>query len=154
MSKHREPTVPDVEPAQQPAAAPMPVKQVPIEDCIDRTIICPDCGSHATVSNARGARTATQVVSSRWWVMTRCSGVCGAKLRKVGTLVTVLPEAIREPIRMPLGEAVGRWVKCLRENCSGRARASWDSDIAHAVQCQECGLTAYPADTLVEIIEN
>jgi hypothetical protein len=43
-----------------------PVK-VPIGDCIGKMIECPVCHKPASVTDARGARTATQVLSSTWW---------------------------------------------------------------------------------------
>jgi hypothetical protein len=137
----------------------------PIGECVGKMIDCPTCGKPAMVQNARGARTQTQVLSSKWWVMVKCSGFCGSVLRRVAELVTVRPVPEPEPVIKALGACVGQFVKCPRsflrdmgtalertEICGAKSRAAWTLDEGHIVDCPQCQIQPYPGDTLVEVI--
>lgn len=143
-----------------PIRAPKAVHR-PIGECLGLMIVCPACGKPTEVTHARGARTATQVVSSTWWVKAMCSGYCGAVLRRVAEVVTVLPESVPRPVVKPLGASIGKVVLCPNElrlpdgdtrTCGREARATWDQDHAHAVVCPDCGVIPYPGATLVEVV--
>jgi hypothetical protein len=166
MSKHRqETTVAEVEKIaaeliNPPAPPPKPVR-LPIGQCLGKMIFCPACGKPTEVTHARGARTATQVVSSTWWVLTKCSGYCGSVLRRVAEVVTVMPESVPKPVVKSLGAVVGKVVLCPNKlrlpdgdtrPCGREARATWDQDHAHAVVCPDCGVIPYPGSTLVEVV--
>ncbi len=144
-----------------PSAAPaQPVKR-PIGECVGLMIECPQCGKPAQVADARGARTATQVIASRWWVLMKCQGYCGSVLRKTAEVVTVLPESLPKPVVKTLAEAVGKWVLCPRELpdadgvmhvCGARSQAAWTIDDGHVVRCPHCGVRAMPGGTAVEVV--
>jgi DNA-directed RNA polymerase subunit RPC12/RpoP len=128
---------------------------------LGKMIECPTCGKPTEVTHARGARTATQVVSSVWWVKAICQGYCGAVLRRVAELVTVMPESIPKPVVKSLGACVGRVVLCPGEvrlpdgsarPCGREARAAWDTEQAHHVVCPDCGVRAYSGAILVEVV--
>jgi hypothetical protein len=144
--------------------APVPAK-VELGECIGKMIECPTCGKPALVQNARGARTQTQVLSSKWWVMVKCGGYCGSCLHRVALLVTPLPQPIPEPVIKELGACVGKSVKCPKaflrnmgtalertELCNEKAQAAWDIDLGHTVKCPQCGVEAYEGSTLVEVV--
>jgi hypothetical protein len=138
-------------PAAIAAAPPVPVPvQVPVGECLGKMVECPICGKPAYVDHARGARTLTQVISSKFWVMLTCKGYCGKALCKTITEVTPLAEPIPEPVWKSLGEAVGGFVRCPK--CSGKARAAWTLDDAHVIQCGQCGQRAYPSEETVEVV--
>jgi hypothetical protein len=143
-----------------PAPEPKPVQR-PIGDCLGLMILCPTCSKPTEVTHARGARTATQVVSSKWWVLAKCQGYCGSVLRRTAELVTVMPESVPKPVIKSLGAVVGKTVLCPNElrlpdgdsrPCGREARATWDQDHAHAVVCPDCGVIPYPGATLVEVV--
>jgi hypothetical protein len=134
-------------------ALPVPIPaQVQIGDCLGKMVQCPLCGKPAYVDHARGARTATQVISSKWWVLVKCKGYCGSMLSKINTMVT--PEAEPEPevVTRTLGEAVGKFILCPRESCRARAQAAWTLDEGHVVTCGQCQTRPYPGTTVVEIV--
>jgi hypothetical protein len=153
-----EPSIPipfegtDIEVQLDDPTPPAVAVQVPIGDCLGKMVGCPQCGKPAYVDHARGARTATQVISSRFWVLVTCKGYCGKRLEKIGTPVT--PEAEPEPevITRTLGEAVGKWILCPRESCRARAQAAWTIDDGHVVTCGQCQTRPYPGTTIVEIV--
>jgi hypothetical protein len=170
MSKHRQettveapapapiPGVPSSAPEIPPAPAPL---RLPIGQCLGKMIFCPTCNAKTEVTHARGARTATQVVSSIWWVKAICSGFCGAVLRRTAEVVTVMPDSVPKPVVKSLGAAVGKRVLCPNElrlpdgdtrPCGREARATWDQEQAHAVVCPDCGVIPYPGATLVELV--
>jgi hypothetical protein len=131
------------------AVEPLPKRA--ISDCINQLVKCPDCGATAKVDNARGARTATQVISSRWWMLIRCKGACGAKLVKVSTLVEPLEDPTPPVITKPLGQAVGQFVRCPRPGCSMKSMAAWDMDNGHIIKCPACQARQYDPATEVEL---
>ena len=142
------------------AAAPVPVRR-PIGECLGLMIECPVCGKPTFVTDARGARTPTQVITSQWWVLTKCQGFCGSVLRKRGELVTVLADSMPKPVVRTLGEAVGHFVLCPRELpdadgvghvCGARSQATWDMDVGHRIICPHCGPRATAGTTLVEVV--
>ena len=141
--------------------APAPPVKVPIGECLGLMIECPQCGKPAAVTNARGARTPTQVLSSKWWVMVKCQGFCGSMLRKVDEKVSVLPESLPKPVTKTLGAAVGQYVLCPRELaqpdggkrvCAARSRAGWSIDEGHTITCPQCGARAWDGGTVVEVV--
>jgi hypothetical protein len=145
--------------------APAELDKVPIGDCVGKMIDCPTCGKPAMVQNARGARTVTQVLSSKWWVMVKCGGFCGSVLHRIALPVSLRPQPEPEPVFKSLGAAVGSMVKCPRvfmrdmgtalertELCGARAKAAWTLDEGHVIACPECQVQAYPGETLVEVI--
>jgi DNA-directed RNA polymerase subunit RPC12/RpoP len=138
-----------------------PPAKLAIGDCLGLMIQCPQCGKPAAVTHARGARTQTQVVSSAWWVLVKCTGFCGSVLRKVNEPVTVLPESMPKPPVKTLGAAVGQFVLCPRtidlpdggnRVCGARGQAAWTIDEGHMIACPQCGSRAWPGDTLVEVV--
>jgi hypothetical protein len=135
-----------------PAAAHL---RLPIGQCVGRMVVCPQCNSPASVDHARGNKSAGQVISSPWYVLTRCQGHfgCGAALRKVDMVVEVLPEPIPAPKTETLGRSVGHRIICPRKGCSSpRASGAWSIELGHTVQCLECGETPYPGITMVELV--
>jgi hypothetical protein len=160
MSKQKDP-IPHVQSTlrtellivHEEADVPVPIPaQVPIGDCLGKMVDCPTCGKAAYVDHARGARTATQVISSKWWVLVKCKGYCGSFLSKIATPVTVQPEPEPPVITRTLGEAVGKFILCPRETCRARAQAAWTMDEGHIVTCGQCQTRAYPGTTVVEIV--
>jgi hypothetical protein len=153
MSKHKEATVePPVAMVKEIPPPPKPGK-VAIGTCLGKMVECPACGKPAYVTDARGARTLTQVVSSKWWVLAKCTGYCGNVLRRSETdMVTVLPESQPVPVFKSLGAAVGHWILCPRENCGAKSQAQWSMDEAHTINCPECGCRPYPSETQVEMV--
>jgi hypothetical protein len=137
-------TMPDV---------PAPPVQLPIGECLYRTIECPQCGSPAYVEHSRGNRAATQVLTAAFWMRVICDG-CGSSLRQVSTVVTVMPGAPspQPAVFEPLNRALGKWVKCTREHCDVRARAGWSRERLHEIQCPVHGSFGMPPDTQVEIL--
>lgn len=141
--------------------APVPAK-VEIGTCIGKMVDCPSCGKAMLVMDARGARTATQVISSKFWVRGQCQGFCGAVLHPTKTLVTLRPEPEPEPVWKTLGAAVGKFVRCPRDigspdgieiQCGAKAMAAWTLDDGHVIRCPVCPEEAYPGDTLVQTCE-
>ena len=148
MSK--KPTMPEG-PEEGLQSPPVPVR-VPIEHCVGKTITCPECGSQAYVTDSRGGRSPTQVLSSQWWFRCRCEGTCGAKLRKAGTMVSVLSESLPKPKVEMLARAVGKWVGCPLEGCGLRSRAGYSTEHGHDVTCPEHGTVPHPGGlTMVEL---
>ncbi len=130
---------------------PKPAK-VPISECLGKRIVCHICGAVAQVDHARGARTNTQVISSRFWVLVKCKGQCGSMLCKVNTQVELQPEPTPEVVVRPLGQVVGHYVLCPREGCASKSRAAWDIDQGHTIECPVCQTHAYNSETLVEVV--
>jgi hypothetical protein len=152
MSKHREPITvePPVSQITKPAPTePVPPAQVPIGGLVGSMCSCPACGKPAYVTDARGTRTATQVVSSRWWVMVKCTGHCGNMLRKTATLVIPLPDVPVPVVTTTVGAAVGKSIKCPR--CSGKALVRCMVGAEHMIHCVQCGAADYPSETVVEL---
>ena len=54
--------------------------KVAIGTCLGRMIACPTCGKPTLVTHAQVARTVTQVISSKFWVLAKCTGFHGACL--------------------------------------------------------------------------
>jgi hypothetical protein len=138
---------------KSPPPDPAPAR-VPINQAIGKMVKCCECGHPSFVDNARGSRTETQVISSKFWVKTICKppGVCGAKLRKVTDLVELLEQPEPVKVKKALGESVGKFVLCPLAECGCKSMAIWRDDVAHAVQCPVHGLRAYPTDTQLEVI--
>jgi hypothetical protein len=178
MSKHREPATtvePQVAPqvpaetlgpqapqVPAPAAPPAPpAPKIPIGQAAGKQIRCTRCGKPAAVTNARGARTQQQVISSLWWMFIRCSSTCGAFLEHSTTLVDVLEDSARTPTIKMLSHVIGQDVHCphIQEHpdgtstvCWERARAEWTPDEAHGVRCHhEHGFVPFPGNTYVEL---
>jgi hypothetical protein len=176
MSKHKqEPALVDEVPAPQvqadtpkpqspqvlaPAAPPAPPEQpvpkvLPIGQAANKQIRCPRCGKPAAVTNARGARTQQQVISSLWWMLIRCSGIDGAFLEHSTTLVTLL-ETPHDPVIKQLAHVIGKDVHCpmvLPDGtvCWARGKGEWTIDEAHGIRCCEHGFTAFPGNQYVEL---
>lgn len=129
--------------------APIPPAQVLILACIGKMCECPQCGKPAFVTDARGTRTATQVVSSRWWVLVKCTGYCGNMLRKTATPVTPLPDVPVPVVTTTVGAAVGKAVKC--PLCGGKALVRCMVEAEHMIHCIRCGAADYPPETVVEL---
>ena len=144
----------DPELVPQPVATvPSPgLGRLPIGECIGKTILCPECGKPASVDNARGGRTPTQVISSKWWVLVKCKGVCGSKLRKVAELVELHPDSVPRPVFKTLGQAVGKFIKCPKPDCQAKSRAAWTADDGHVIECPTHLSEPYPSETVVEVI--
>jgi hypothetical protein len=155
------PTCPDM----APPAPQIPVAKasdlVPIGECLGKMIECPMCGRDASVTHARGARTLTQVVSSKWWVLVKCQGYCGSRLERVALPVKVLPQSQPKPVVKTLGECVGHFVLCPNQVkhpdgsttvCAAKSQARWDMDTGHGIICPTCGPRAYAGGTMVEVV--
>jgi hypothetical protein len=131
---------------------PRTTDKVEIGTCLGRMVECPVCKAPTYVTHARGARTPTQVISSKFWVIADCKGFCGKVQRRKEELVTVLPEAVPEPVFKTLGAAVGHFVLCPRDGCGAKAQAAWDMDSGHKVICPDCGTRELPGDSMVEMV--
>ena len=143
-------------------AASSPPAKVAIGTCLGRMIACPTCGKPTLVTHARGARTVTQVISSKFWVLAKCTGFCGNCLRHTDEQVMLLPESMPAPVVKPLGAVVGHFVLCPVEIpnpdgssriCGAKAQATWTMEEAHAIVCPVCGKRPYPGDTPVELVD-
>lgn len=125
----------------------------PISQCLGRRIVCPECGSACDVDDVQLA-IARPALSQRFWIFTRCKGPCGSKLRKANEVVELAADA-EIPVRyMPLGQAVGSFVRC--PICAEKAQAVWrdvDDVNGHAIQCPVHALIAYGPDTVVELCQ-
>ena len=139
-----------------------PPAKVEIGTCLGRMIACPSCGKPALVTHARGARTVNQVISSKFWVLAKCTGYCGNGLRRIAELVTLLPESLPVPVIKPLGTIVGHFVMCPIEDtledgservCGAKSQAQWNETLAHNIHCPVHGARPYPGDTPCELVD-
>lgn len=151
-TKHPEPQI----------AAELPPAKVAIGTCLGKMIACPTCGKPTLVTHARGARTVTQVISSKFWVLAKCTGFCGNCLRHTDEQVMLLPESMPAPVVKPLGAVVGHFVLCPVEIpnpdgssriCGAKAQAAWNMEDAHTIVCPVCGKRPYLGTTPVELVD-
>jgi hypothetical protein len=146
MSKHRSEATVD----QVPVETPKPPAAIPISQCIGHTVICPQCGAPAHISQARGA----------FHVLSRCTGRCGARLEHIGVMAVVIEGAGLKAIIKPLGQAIGQTVRCpfVTDHsgrpstvCGAPAKAEYDSVEKHGVRCREHNFVPYPSTMPVEL---
>jgi hypothetical protein len=83
-------------------------------------------------------------------VVVNCSGYCGKRLEKKDLKVVVLPGVEIPIITRMLGQSIGKVVRC--PLCSADARARWDMDHAHMIDCPNCGTRDYASDVVVEVV--
>jgi hypothetical protein len=148
MSKHRsEQATAD----QVPVEIPKPPAPIPISQCVGHTVICPQCGAPANISQARAA----------YHVLSRCTGRCGARLEHVSVMAVVIQRSELQVIVRPLGELIGRTVRCpfVTERpggpstvCGAPGKAEFDENRT-GVRCREHNWHPYPSTMPVELCE-